>query len=48
MPRLVALIAEGDVEGATALWHRHIVEVGHFLSDGDGDRGAVLDVLDPA
>ena len=46
--RLVALIAEGDVEGATALWHRHIVEVGQFLSDGDGDRGAVLDVLDPA
>ncbi len=46
--RLVTLIEEGDVEGATALWHRHIVDVSEFLTDGDGDRAAVLDVLDPA
>lgn len=46
--RLVSLVKEGDVEGATALWHKHLGDVGSFLTDGEGDRSATLDVIDPA
>lgn len=46
--RLVALIEAGDVEGATSLWHKHLVEVGALLAGTDDERATVLDVLDPA
>jgi DNA-binding FadR family transcriptional regulator len=46
--RLVALIKAGDVDGATSLWHKHLVEVGRILADGEAERSQVLDVLDPA
>lgn len=46
--RLVTLIKEGDVAGATTLWHKHLIDVGKFLTDEGEDPTAVLDVLDPA
>lgn len=46
--RLVALIEEGDVEGATDLWRAHLTEVGALLAEGPDERATVLDVLDPA
>jgi GntR family transcriptional regulator, transcriptional repressor for pyruvate dehydrogenase complex len=43
--RLVALIRDGDADGAERHWRLHLVEVGAVLQRLQGSRATVLDVL---